>query len=103
MITLAISNISKSETGLLRDWVLNLLHNENVNNLNITFRKCDGTECNIKHGTLLSSVIPYDKMPHTSRYLGDVYTQRVFDVDLGEWKTLRWDRINQISFKLSPN
>ena len=102
MITRTVDNLSPNELELFKEWVLTLLHNDKADNLTITFRKSDGTDREMK-GTLVPSAIPQDKVPTGNDHVDNADVQRVFDVDLGEWRSFRWDRVKQVSFDLLPN
>lgn len=80
-----------------KTWVKGLLHDANVKNLCITFTKADGTDREMRC-TLVESAIPTDKAPKgTGREAPDT-TQRVFDVDKGEWRSFKWESVKRVEF-----
>jgi hypothetical protein len=59
----------------------------------ITFTKRDGTERTIT-GTLVSDLIPEDKRPNgENRFVRSPEVQPVYEVDLEEWRSFRWDKV----------
>jgi hypothetical protein len=80
-------------------WVRGLLHDNKLKDLRITFTKADGTEREMRC-TLVESKIPSDKTPKgTGRETSDA-TQRVFDLDKGEWRSFKWESLKQVDFEL---
>ena len=83
-----------------KTWINELLHDENIENLCITFTKKDGTERQM-HCTLSESRIPTDKQPKTQQSASDSGSAlRVFDTDKGEWRSFRWDSIKNVTFTI---
>lgn len=89
------NNVFDDKKG--KEWLKSVLHNETVT---ITFEKKDGTERVLKC-TLNESKIPSEKMPSgesTKQKNEDV--QPVFDLDVGEWRSFRWNSVKKIEFSL---
>lgn len=82
-----------------QSWLKGLLHAENVQDLRITFTKSDGTERVLK-ATLDESRIPTEKQPKQTGRVSSKDAQPVFDVDLGEWRSFRWDSVKAVEFSL---
>lgn len=83
-------------------WVKGLLHDNVIQNLRITFTKSDGTEREMRC-TLVESAIPSDKIPKgTGREATDT-TQRVFDLDKGEWRSFKWESVTQVQFDIGAS
>jgi len=61
----------------------------------VTFTKKDGTERTIV-GTTNIDLIPADKAPKSTGRVQNSDVQPVYDVDLDEWRSFRWDSV--ISF-----
>lgn len=80
-------------------WVKDLLHDQNVTDLRITFTKSDGTDREMRC-TLIESAIPIDKIPKGTGREASATTQRVFDLDKGEWRSFKWDSVKKVSFNL---
>ena len=101
----------------MRDWVKNLLGNSEVT---VKFVKSDGTVRDMRC-TLDSSRIPpappkivSDKIEASStanpdgltenkkpRKEPDPVTQRVYDLDVGEWRSFRYDRLQKITAEIN--
>ncbi len=82
-----------------KEWIKGLLHDENIKNLCITFTKKDGTERHILP-TLIESRIPSDKQPKAQ---GSSFTDeavRVFDTEIQEWRSFRFDSIKKVYFSI---
>ena len=58
----------------------------------ITFTKKDGTERTIV-GTLMNDLIPVDKQPKGTDRVHSVDVQPVYEVELDEWRSFRWDSV----------
>jgi hypothetical protein len=85
-----------------KKWTLGLLHDENLNSgVRVTFTKKDGSERKMQC-TLLESRIPADKRPkgesesQDSSITGSAV--RVFDTEVGEWRSFRWDSVIKVEF-----
>ena len=94
--------------AILRDWVRSLLQTTKVN---IEFLKADGTARNMLC-TLNWDYIPESKHPGQSALDGivreskqrkepDPETLRVFDLEKGEWRSFRFDRLQKIGTEIS--
>lgn len=96
---MTLKQMTESELEQAKTWIKGLLNDSNIKDLCITFTKSDGTERKIRCTTVESS-IPSDLVPKgTGRSSSDA-VQRVFDLDKGEWRSFRWDRVKHISFKI---
>lgn len=85
---------------LFRNWLKGVLHDEHIKDLRITFTKADGTDREMRC-TLAESSIPSDKTPKgTSTREASDATQRVFDLDKGEWRSFRWESVKAINFTI---
>ena len=62
----------------------------------IVFTKSDGTQRKMRC-TTKEDIIPADKAPKgTEKKLSET-TQRVFDLDLGEWRSFRYDNVISVN------
>ena len=82
-----------------QQWLKELLHDENVQDLRITFTKSDGTE-RVMHATLAEGKIPQDKQPKGAGRNVAKEAQPVFDIDIGEWRSFRWDAVKYVEFSV---
>ena len=101
----------------MRDWVQNLLGNTEVT---VQFVKSDGTvrdmRCTLEHsrippappkpvstGIQASSTVNIDGLAESKkpRREPDPVTQRVYDLDLKEWRSFRYDRLQKITAEIS--
>lgn len=82
-----------------QQWLKGLLNDENVQDLRITFIKSDGTE-RVLRGTLAESKIPTERQPKGTNRISSQDAQRVFDIDIGEWRSFRWDSVKSVEFSL---
>ena len=87
-----------------KEWIRGLLHDQQIENLRITFTKKDGTERTMRP-TLVESRIPVDKRPKTSMGVEEASDSqtagsaiRVFDTEVQEWRSFRWDSIKEVRF-----
>lgn len=80
-----------------QSWVKGLLHDGNVKNLCITFTKADGDEREM-HCTLVDSDIPADQKPKGTGRATPASIMRVFDVDVQEWRSFKWESVKQVQF-----
>lgn len=82
-----------------KTWVKGLLHDTKIKNLRITFTKSDGSDRTMLC-TLAESAIPSDKVPKgTGRETPDA-TQRVFDLERGEWRSFKWEAVKEVHFSM---
>mgnify|MGYP006286334929 CR=1 FL=1 len=95
---------NEKEFNEFKNWTYGILRDANVKDLCVVFTKKDGTEREM-HCTLVESKIPADKHPKSrveettdSQTSGSAV--RVFDTDLNEWRSFRWDSVKQVSFDL---
>jgi len=88
-----------TDTPYYRGWIQELLVDPSVKDLHITFTKADGTERKMR-GTLIESHIPSDKTPKGVDRAWPENVQRVFDRDVGEWRSFRWDSIKCVEYSL---
>jgi hypothetical protein len=93
---------TEKETEEFKNWTYGLLRDPQVENLCITFTKKDGTERKM-FCTLAESKIPSDKLPKseteaTSQITGSAV--RVFDTELSEWRSFRWDSVTKVEFSI---
>jgi hypothetical protein len=87
-----------------KKWTLGLLHDENLKSgLCVTFTKKDGSERKMQC-TLIESKIPADKRPKGTSESENTSTVgsavRVFDTEVGEWRSFRWDSVIKVEFDL---
>jgi hypothetical protein len=83
-------------TPQFKEWLLGLLRDENTKDLLVTFTKKDGSQ-RVINATLAQGRIPTDKQPKSQAE--DSYSSaacRVFDTELGEWRSFRWDSIVKV-------
>lgn len=96
--------------SIIRDWVRSLLQKDAVT---ITFVKADGTDREMRC-TLNWDQIPMDKHPGQPSIDGlvregrerkqpDEHSLRVFDLDKGEWRSFRFERLKKVTAELSFN
>lgn len=92
---------SEREFEEFKNWTLGLLRDDNTKDLCVTFTKKDGTERKM-FCTLVEGRIPSDKLPKgegaTSQTSGSAV--RVFDTEVGEWRSFRWDSVTKVEFNL---
>ena len=111
------------ETGRkqMRDWVKNLLINSEVT---LKFVKSDGTVRDMRCTLDSSRIPPKPPVPYTAimteviqdsstvnidglaenkkpRKEPDPVTQRVYDLDQGEWRSFRYDRLQKITAEIN--
>ena len=82
-----------------KEWIRGLLHDQQIENLRITFTKKDGTERTMQP-TLVESRIPMEKQPKTKTEGSETSGSavRVFDTEVQEWRSFRWDSITEVRF-----
>ena len=93
---------NEKEFDEFKSWTYGILRDKNVKNLCVVFTKKDGSQREM-HCTLAEGRIPEDKQPKqkeeaTSQTAGSAV--RVFDLDLQEWRSFRWDSVIKVSFDL---
>lgn len=96
-----------TEKTIMRDWVRSLLQKQPIT---ITFVKADGTLRDMRC-TLDWDRIPTDKHPgqppvdgivkeSRQRKEPDLHSLRVFDLEKGEWRSFRFDRLKKITAEI---
>lgn len=83
-----------------KNWTLGLLRDENIkSSVRVTFTKKDGSE-RVMSCTLVESRIPSDKSPKSTDEGETTSTAasacRVFDTEIGEWRSFRWDSVSNV-------
>lgn len=97
-----MTNIQPNEfnTDAGKEWIRGLLHDGNIKDLCITFTKKDGSERKIR-ATLVESKIPMEKQPKTpTGSQTSTEAIRVFDTEIAEWRSFRWDSVKQVTFEM---
>jgi len=97
---------SDTERKLIRDWVRSLLHSAVVT---VEFIKSDGS-LRVMNCTLDLERMPkqnskgmgIDGLPRSPR-TSDGEVQTVFDVDLQQWRSFRYDRMQNVTASISFN
>jgi len=97
---------SDADRHIIRDWVRNLLHSTAAT---VTFVKSDGTVRDMRC-TLNWNSIPLDQQPKTvdltesrQRKAPSEDSLRVFDLDINEWRSFRFDRLQRITATIEFN
>jgi hypothetical protein len=95
---------NEKEFDDFKNWTLGLLHDENLKSgVRVTFTKKDGSERKMQC-TLIESKIPADKRPKGTSESENTSTVgsavRVFDTEVGEWRSFRWDSVIKVEFDL---
>lgn len=97
---------SETEQKFIRDWVRSLLHSSVVT---VEFTKSDGS-LRVMNCTLNFDSVP--NMPSTAKSVDglprkpkevDENVQTVFDVDLQQWRSFRYDRLRNVTASISFN
>jgi hypothetical protein len=105
---MAFQTVLKNEKEFdeFKSWTYGLLKDNNVTDLCVTFTKKDGTGRDMRC-TLVQSRIPADRIPTTTKSLEeetDSQTSgsavRVFDTEISDWRSFRWDSVVKVSFSL---
>ena len=78
--------------AIIRDWLRSLLQTTEVS---VTFVKADGTVRDMRC-TLDISRIPLQPVQESTE-TPDSETQRVFDLDLQQWRSFRYDRLRKVT------
>ena len=97
-----------TEKTVMRDWLRSLLQKQPIT---VTFVKADGTLRDMLC-TLDWDRIPQDKHPGQPSVDGivkesrqrkepDPHSLRVFDIEKGEWRSFRFDRLKKITAELN--
>jgi hypothetical protein len=84
-----------------KTWTLGVLHDDKIQDLCVTFIKKDGSERAMRC-TLAESKIPADKVPKTegTSTSSSGSAVRVFDTEVSEWRSFRWDSVTKVEFTL---
>jgi hypothetical protein len=97
---------SDTDRHIIRDWVRNLLHSTEAV---VTFVKSDGTVRDMRC-TLNWNSIPADHQPKQldltetkQRKAPSEESLRVFDLDINEWRSFRFDRLQRITATIEFN
>jgi hypothetical protein len=93
---------NEKEFDEFKSWTYGLLRDANAKDLCITFTKKDGTERAMRC-TLVESRIPADKTPKSSEAPSTQTSGsavRVFDTEVNEWRSFRWDSVTKVEFDL---
>ena len=95
-----------TDRKIFRDWIRSLLHQQAIT---VTFVKSDGTVRDMLC-TLDLRKIPQDKIPNSDVPVEHLLTEpkkstiehtcRVFDLEKGEWRSFRFERLKKISVVL---
>lgn len=97
---------TETEQIVLRDWIRSLLQKGPVT---VTFVKADGAErtmrCTLDHALIPETPIkpkPVDGIVKESRQkkAPDPHSLRVFDLDLNEWRSFRFERLLKVSTEI---
>lgn len=93
--------------AIIRDWVKSLAQ---ATEITVEFLKADGTVREMRC-TLDFDRIPQDKQPQDvpveklletkKRRQPDEHSLRVFDLDKGEWRSFRFDRLQKVGAEIS--
>jgi hypothetical protein len=93
---------------IMRDWIRRLLQ---TNQVQVQFVKSDGTlremNCTLRLDLIpppSEKAVPVDGIVNESkkpRKEPDVHSIRVYDLDLGEWRSFRFDRLQSVTVSLS--
>jgi len=89
-------NTNPEEQKIFREWLQDLLKTETVC---LTFRKKDDTIREMKCTLIESKLPPIEKKTDRVRKDNDDVIS-VFDLEKNEWRSCRYDSINQINFTL---
>lgn len=95
-----------------RGWLRNILRDPECHNVCVSFTKKDGTQRDMMC-TLVEARVPFDKRPKTNlaeqveneksedEKKDGSTAQSVFDMEIGEWRSFRWDSIVNVTFNSS--
>lgn len=90
------SNMNSNDQAKFREWIKGVLQNETAT---LTFEKKDGT-MRVMRASLRESDIPqFEKKTERVRKVSDE-TLSVVDLDLNEWRSFRYDSIQNIELDL---
>ncbi len=92
--------------AIIRDWVKSLLQQGSIT---VTFTKADGTDremlCTLDPDKLPAVAGPVDGIvkENKERKKPDEHSIRVFDLEKGEWRSFRFDRLKKVTAELKFN
>lgn len=81
-----------------KDWLKELL-NEPHKNITVVFTKSNGEDRTMTC-TTNPTLIPEEKQPKGVRTTESDDVQRVFDLNVQEWRSFRWDTLKTVEFEL---
>jgi len=93
-------NASDTDRHKIREWVRNLLQ---AGAVQVTFVKSDGTvrdmRCTLNWNSIpiRPQAKPVDLTEHQQRREPSTETLRVFDLDLHQWRSFRFDRLQRVT------
>jgi hypothetical protein len=79
-----------------KDWLRGLLKD---NKISVTFEKKDGTSREM-NCTLSEQMIPVEKSPKGSGKVQSKEAIAVFDLDVSDWRSFRFDSVKSLTFDL---
>jgi len=97
---------SDTDRHIIRDWVRNLLHSTEAT---VTFVKSDGTvrdmRCTLNWNSIPQAhqPKPVDLAETKQRKAPSEDSLRVFDLDINEWRSFRFDRLQRITATIEFN
>ena len=97
---------SDTDRHIIRDWIRSLLQNAEAT---VTFVKSDGTvrdmRCTLNWNTIPGEhhPKPVDLAETKQRKAPSEDSLRVFDLDIGEWRSFRFDRLQRITASIEFN
>jgi hypothetical protein len=87
---------TEANRAIIRDWVRSLLQTTEVQ---VTFVKADGTMRDMRC-TLDLGRMPLQPVRESTESQ-DSETQRVFDLDVQQWRSFRYDRLKNVTVNLN--
>ena len=88
---------TEANRAIIRDWVRSLLQSTEVQ---VTFVKADGTVRNMRCTLDIGRMPLQNIQVHESTESRDSETQRVFDLDLQQWRSFRYDRLRKVTAEI---
>jgi hypothetical protein len=89
---------TETNRAIIRDWVRSLLQTTEVS---VTFVKADGTVRNMRCTLDIGRMPLQNIQVHGSIESRDSETQRVFDLDLQQWRSFRYDRLRKVTAEVN--
>lgn len=77
--------------------VKELFHDTSIEDLRITFTKADGSDREMLC-TINEAAIPADKHPKGTGRAASEGIQRVYDLEVGEWRSFKWSNVKRVVF-----